>query len=301
MDSINQKEEIAFLLPVYNGEFSIERTLISILKQEYKFFKIYIINNGSIDNTLSIINKFALKDKRILIYNQDIPNLSKALCLGLDLIEEELILRIDSGDTCDIYRAKRTLEFMKKNKNCAISYTDYFIQMKDKLVFNSLPEILSKKDFLFKNKIAHSTICIRKSFLKKYNFSYAGIGKENLYYGPSQDLFILSIAIFVFNLEVAKIPNTSSIITKNIKNSISYLNKDEQRRVASIILFINNIKFLSSFKFFKFALISLFGLIINGIRLIKYGSIIKFFKLIYKLYLLNSKDKFIYQALIKIK
>ena len=35
MDSINQKEEIAFLLPVYNGEFSIERTLISILKQEY--------------------------------------------------------------------------------------------------------------------------------------------------------------------------------------------------------------------------------------------------------------------------
>lgn len=61
---------ISVVIPVYNVEDYLEESLNSILNQTFKDFEVICINDGSTDNSLSILNKFKEKDIRIKIINQ---------------------------------------------------------------------------------------------------------------------------------------------------------------------------------------------------------------------------------------
>lgn len=61
---------ISVVIPVYNVEEYLEESLNSILNQTFKDFEVICINDGSTDNSLSILNKFKEKDIRIKIINQ---------------------------------------------------------------------------------------------------------------------------------------------------------------------------------------------------------------------------------------
>ena len=60
-----QKELISIIIPVYNAEEYIEKTLDAITNQTYKSIEIIIVNDGSTDNTLNILNDYKKKDNRI--------------------------------------------------------------------------------------------------------------------------------------------------------------------------------------------------------------------------------------------
>ena len=299
MYNFDDKPLAAFLLPVYNAESSIEKTLYSVFNQDYQNFKLYIINNGSYDKTEKIIRKKSLSDSRIKIYNLSKPNLSKALCYGINVIEEEYILRIDAGDMFDSNRLRKTIKFMLNNPNCSISYTDWKLITGKEIVSNNLPSEIQNRNLLKKNVVSHGTICIRKSVLEKYNFNYSGIGKKNLYFGPSQDLLLLSLAKFVFNLKIEKIDNTFSQIDKEIKTSISYINRNKQRRIASKIFLINNLKTFNKEKNILCKKNILLLIFLNTFRLFRYKqSLKKFISMI--CYLLNNiNSNFIYQEILK--
>ena len=302
MNLINKNLSTAFLLPVYNSEILLSKTLDSLFKQDYKDFKIYIINNGSSDNTEFLLKKYANNDSRIISFNLKEPNLTKALCFGIKEIQEELILRIDAGDTCEKDRVRKTINFMQSNPSCAISYTDYYSQTKQKLSFNLLPDVIGKEDILFFNKIAHSTLCLRKSVLNKFCLDYAGFGKNFQYYGPSQDLMLLSISKFVCDLELAKVPDTSSKIIKGLKGSISLLRKNEQAEAASTIFLINNLKTFRYVGNINLKIKSIIGILINLIRLLKYKvSILKILRLICFLKSTDLNNNFIYQKVLNVK
>ena len=73
MNLINKNLSTAFLLPVYNSEILLSKTLDSLFKQDYKDFKIYIINNGSSDNTEFLLKKYANYDSRIISFKASTP------------------------------------------------------------------------------------------------------------------------------------------------------------------------------------------------------------------------------------
>ena len=60
--------KISVILPVYNGESYIEKAIDSVLEQSLTDFELIIINDGSTDSTLDIINGF--DDERIRLINQ---------------------------------------------------------------------------------------------------------------------------------------------------------------------------------------------------------------------------------------
>ena len=67
---INKKNPyISVCIPVYNMEKYIEKSLLSIINQSFQDFEIIIANDNSKDNTLKIIERFQLQDKRIRIIN----------------------------------------------------------------------------------------------------------------------------------------------------------------------------------------------------------------------------------------
>ena len=90
--------KVSIIIPVYNVEKYIERCLESISKQKYKDFEVIIINDGSTDKTLDIINKYKKKDKRINIYSQDNLGPSISRNNGIKKAKGEYLAFIDADD-----------------------------------------------------------------------------------------------------------------------------------------------------------------------------------------------------------
>ena len=73
------------------------RTLQSILRQDYKTWRLYVINDRSTDNTLAIVKSYV--DTRIKVFSLDRnKGLVNALNFGLHRISERFVFRIDADD-----------------------------------------------------------------------------------------------------------------------------------------------------------------------------------------------------------
>ena len=62
--------KISIIVPVYNLENYIEKTVRSLQAQTYNNFEIVIVDDGSTDSSLSIIRKMASEDSRIIFTSQ---------------------------------------------------------------------------------------------------------------------------------------------------------------------------------------------------------------------------------------
>ena len=89
---------ISVIMPVYNVEQYLRRSIESVLNQTFKDFELICINDGSTDNSLEILNEYATKDPRIQIINQENAGLSCARNSGLEIVQGEYIAFIDSDD-----------------------------------------------------------------------------------------------------------------------------------------------------------------------------------------------------------
>ena len=90
--------EISVIIPVYNVEKYLSQCLDSILNQTFKDFECICVNDGSTDNSLSILQKYASKDNRIKIINQENKGLSGARNSALKVVNGKYITFIDSDD-----------------------------------------------------------------------------------------------------------------------------------------------------------------------------------------------------------
>ena len=61
------KFEFAVIIPCYNVEKYLSKTIESVLNQTFKNFTIFLINNGSSDGSLNVMKKYQQLDKRIRI------------------------------------------------------------------------------------------------------------------------------------------------------------------------------------------------------------------------------------------
>lgn len=90
--------KISVVMPVYNKEMYLDKTLQCILNQSYKNFEVIIVNDGSTDNTKKICDEYAKKDSRISVYHIENGGVSNARNTGLKYITGEYIQFIDADD-----------------------------------------------------------------------------------------------------------------------------------------------------------------------------------------------------------
>ncbi len=64
------EKKISIIIPCYNVEKYVGQCLDSIINQTYKELEIILVNDGSKDETLQIIQGYAKKDSRIIVINQ---------------------------------------------------------------------------------------------------------------------------------------------------------------------------------------------------------------------------------------
>lgn len=92
------KNMISVILPVYNGEKFLRESIESILNQTYENFEFIIINDGSTDGSLKIINDYASRDFRIKVISRENKGLVYSLNEGIDLAKGKYIARMDADD-----------------------------------------------------------------------------------------------------------------------------------------------------------------------------------------------------------
>lgn len=88
--------KISVILPVFNGEKYIKKSIESVLNQSFNDFELIIVNDGSTDSTSNIIQEF--NDTRIKIINQTNQGPGKARNNALDESKGDYILFLDSDD-----------------------------------------------------------------------------------------------------------------------------------------------------------------------------------------------------------
>ena len=88
--------KISVVLPVFNGGRYIEKAIDSVLSQSLDDFELIIVNDGSTDNTLEIINGF--NDKRIILINQENRGPGAARNRALEIVRGEYVMFLDSDD-----------------------------------------------------------------------------------------------------------------------------------------------------------------------------------------------------------
>lgn len=87
---------ISVIIPLYNKETIIERSLKSVLSQDYDDFEVIIVNDGSTDRSMEIVR--SIQDPRIVLIEQENGGPSKARNTGVMHAKGEWILFLDADD-----------------------------------------------------------------------------------------------------------------------------------------------------------------------------------------------------------
>lgn len=95
---MNHQPLISIIIPVYNSEPFLEKTINCIREQTYQNLEIILINDGSTDNSGNICDKLALLDSRIIVIHKSNEGISKTRNKGLDRATGEYIAFCDNDD-----------------------------------------------------------------------------------------------------------------------------------------------------------------------------------------------------------
>lgn len=93
--------KVQIIVPLYNMESYITKTLDSLLNQTFKDIEILCINDGSTDSSLSILESYSKKDARIKIYTKENGGIADARNFGLSKVKSDYFAFLDSDDTVE--------------------------------------------------------------------------------------------------------------------------------------------------------------------------------------------------------
>ena len=101
----------------FNSDKWIAEAIQSVLSQSFTDFEFIIVNDGSTDNTLQILNHFMKLDSRILVLSKSHTGLADSLNYGLKKARGNWIARIDADDICEPLRIEKQYNLAVSNSN----------------------------------------------------------------------------------------------------------------------------------------------------------------------------------------
>ena len=107
------KPLISIIIPVYNSEKTLKRCVDSILNQTFRDWELFLIDDGSTDESGKMCDQYAVIDERIKVFHKENGGVSSARNMGLDYAIGEWITFVDSDDSLTDY----AFEFDWKNIN----------------------------------------------------------------------------------------------------------------------------------------------------------------------------------------
>lgn len=167
-------------MPAYNADKYIVAAISSILSQEYANFQLIILNDGSVDGTEEIINKFRAIDSRIRLHkNQQKSGILAARDKLLSLVDTEFFAWMDADDISSPDRLRKQVGFLDSNPNIDVVGGAWSILGTDNVTvpYSDPKEI--KAAMLVSNPFHNPVMMVRTSAANSIDFNYVDSGVKS--------------------------------------------------------------------------------------------------------------------------
>jgi len=164
---------VTVLMPVHNGEAFVADAIESILDQTFRDFECLIIDDGSTDRSVAIIEGYG--DSRIrLVRNEQQIELIRTLNRGLELARGKYVARMDADDISLPERLERQVGFLQANPGVGACGT-WVVAMGDREgeiwgCPESAEEIRCR--LLFGAALAHPSVCMRRDAFARHRLQF---------------------------------------------------------------------------------------------------------------------------------
>ena len=112
---IDQRPVVSIIIPIYNVENYIGKCIDSVINQTWKKIEIICVNDGTLDNSMEVVQQKADKDSRIRIINIENSGLSVARNVGMEKATGKYIAFLDSDDYLALDTIEKLVECSEKN------------------------------------------------------------------------------------------------------------------------------------------------------------------------------------------
>ncbi|ABN62364.1 glycosyltransferase family 2 protein [Shewanella baltica] len=167
--------KISVIIPAFNAEKTIEESINSVFLQDMnELIEIIVINDGSTDLTVNVVNKIIEQNplSKIIILNQNNQGVATARNNGVNKAIGEYIAFLDSDDVWEKYKLKRQADFLDMHLNFALVAGNFnglgadFTLLKKIESDNSYYEV-TFDNLLLKHYFQPSTVLLRKDIFVK--------------------------------------------------------------------------------------------------------------------------------------
>lgn len=118
--------KISVIIPVYNSEKYLKECLESVINQSYQPFEVICIDDGSTDDSLRILKKYAEKNKDVVIKTKEHSNAGDARNIGIDYVTGDYCFFMDSDDVLERDAFGKAVESAEKFKSDMVIFGAYY-------------------------------------------------------------------------------------------------------------------------------------------------------------------------------
>lgn len=167
-----EENKVSIIIPVYNAEKFIGKTIESVLNQTYKNWEMLLFNDKSKDDSLKIIKKYSEKDERIKVIDSK-ENVGVVVARNklIEIATGGFIAFLDADDYWREQKLEKQIKYMKE-QNALISCTEYIRVTEDEKEINDIiiKEIITYEDMLKNNYLGCLTVVYNANKLGKRYF-----------------------------------------------------------------------------------------------------------------------------------
>ncbi|MBN1967982.1 MAG: glycosyltransferase [Candidatus Delongbacteria bacterium] len=164
---------ISVCMTAYNQEKFIHEAISSVLNQSFYHFELIIVDDGSLDSTVSIIKNF--NDPRIVLIENEHGGFPKAVNTAIRSARSELIIQIDGDDLVEFRYIEKLLYYVKK-------YPDYDYYYPESLCLITSEGVKTGEEWIYENYTSSKEI-IKSMFLKGFSVipNAGSIKRKNIF------------------------------------------------------------------------------------------------------------------------
>lgn len=175
---------VSVVMAVYNERPYLEKSIRSILNQEFRDFEFIIVDDGSTDGSTKIIKKLSYEDKRIRLIQQENKGLASSLNIGLSLASGKYVARMDGDDLSKPRRLGCQVHFLEEHPDVGVVGTkiekiDAQGRVVDLGKRPTEPDLIAW-NLIFNTSLCHPSVMIRCSVLEKLDgyAEWAHVGQD---------------------------------------------------------------------------------------------------------------------------
>jgi Glycosyltransferases, probably involved in cell wall biogenesis len=167
MDSVKLLK-VSIITVVFNGEQTIEQTILSVINQTYKNIEYIIIDGKSVDKTITIIKKY--EDQISYWISEPDSGIYDAMNKGIKIATGDIIGIINADDWYEIDAIEKNVDFFRNNTNYDALCGDIlvYLQMKSGLFRKRNASNIDCETLNREMTIGHPSLFVRKTFYEKY-------------------------------------------------------------------------------------------------------------------------------------